>query len=568
MKLQHLFLIAIITLGTAFGQTLVRSAKIAPEFEAVDSNQMVDVLVKYKETPTQFHQSLATRRGGRMVRSLDIIKTHHYRIPAGQLAELAADPLVESIHPDREVKATGTTAQPDYGWVSLLNLPSPTSGSGPYDGSGVTVAVIDSGIDDSHDFSGGDRIVYSQSFVSGDSSTNDAYGHGTHIAGIIGGNGSNSTGSYIVRGLAPGANIVNLRVLDGNGMSTDSAVIAAIQRAIALKNAGTYNIRIINLSLGRPVTVSYKNDPLCQAVEAAWNNGIVVIVAAGNMGRYPATSGYGTIMSPGNDPYVITVGAINTMATLQRADDKMTSYSSKGPTAIDHVVKPDLVAPGNRILSVRASNSSLVNQLLSGLYPTVYFQLSGTSMAAPMVSGAAALLLQQNRNLTPDQVKAKLMLSASKTIPAAVCAAGHSCPTQAYKSTTATDSLLGTTFTTYYDLFTIGAGYLDANAALNNSAVPSGSLSAISPTAVYNSSTGTATIVNGSSVIWGSSATWGSSVIWGTSVLWGNSVTWGSSVIWGTNTASASSVIWGSSVTWGASVPASESLQLSILGEQ
>ena len=165
------------------------------------------------------------------------------------------------------------------------------------------------------------------------------------MAGIVAGNGANSTGSQYTHtflGIAPNANLIDLRVLDQNGNGTDSAVIAAIQQAIALKDQ--YNIRVINLSLGRPVFESYFRDPLCQAVEAAWRAGIVV-VAAGNDGRdnSAGTNGYGTINSPANDPYVITVGAMKSMGTPQRDDDLMASYSAKGPTMIDHIVKPDIL---------------------------------------------------------------------------------------------------------------------------------------------------------------------------------------------------------------------------------
>src|SRR6185312_4293516 len=170
-----------------------------------------------------------------------------------------------------------------------------------YTGSGIGVALIDSGVNNHPDLlSTGllplTRIVYNQSFVPGDSSTADAYGHGTHVAGIVAGNGHNSSGIgaiYTFKGIAPNVSLINLRVLDANGSATDSTVIAAIQQAINLQSQ--YNIRVINLSLGRPVFESYSVDPLCQAVEAAWQAGIVVVVAAGNMGRYPDTNGYGTI---------------------------------------------------------------------------------------------------------------------------------------------------------------------------------------------------------------------------------------------------------------------------------
>ncbi len=266
-------------------------------------------------------------------------------------------------------------------------------------------------------------MVYSESFVPLDTTTADAYGHGTHVAGLIGGNGASSAlGKGYPRqysGMAPGVNLINLRVLDANGNGTDSQVIAALQRAIALK--ATYNIRVINLSLGRRVFESYTLDPLCLAVESAWKAGIVVVTAAGNSGRDNSmhTHGFATIGAPGNDPVVITVGATRTRGTDGRSDDIIASYSSKGPTLLDHVVKPDLVSPGNRMVSLRAANSTLDKsypsyQVKNNSGNSAYYRLSGTSMATPLVSGAVALMLQQDSTLTPDQIKARLMKTAWK----------------------------------------------------------------------------------------------------------------------------------------------------------
>ena len=217
-------------------------------------------------------------------------------------------------------------------------------------------------------------------------------------------------------------------------------MIAAILRAIQLK--ATYNIRVINLSLGRAVVESYTLDPLCQAVEAAWKAGIVVVVAGGNEGRNDTahTHGYGTIAAPGNDPYVITVGAMKGMGTSVRTDDFVASYSGKGPTAVDHIVKPDLVAPGNRVVSILAPNSTLDLMFPADeVFNRAYFTLSGNSMAAPMVSGAAALMLEKQPGLTPDQVKARLMKTASKQFPV---------------SSVAMDPVTGVTYVNYYDVFT------------------------------------------------------------------------------------------------------------------
>src|SRR5689334_10274648 len=298
-----------------------------------------------------------------------------------------------------------------------------------------------------------------------------------------------------------------------------------------------YNIRVMNLSLGRPVYESYKLDPLCQAVEAAWKAGIVVVVAAGNDGRtnYATLNGYGTITAPGNDPYVITVGAMNTKGTPDRSDDVMTSYSSKGPTAVDHIVKPDLVAPGNRVVSLQTGGYLQKNYPTnrppvtyyqtgsSGSTSDRYFILSGTSMATGVVSGGAALLLQKNPTLTPDQVKATLMKTAYKSFP---------------RYTTVTDS--GVTYTLQYDVFTVGAGYLDLQAAVSSTDVPPTTMTSLSPTATYDTTCGCVYFVQNSSTLGGSNVLWGSTVLWGSgafvggqNVLWGSSALWGSDALWG-----------------------------------
>src|SRR6266566_2077499 len=399
----------------------------------------VDVIIQFNQTPTAAHHQKVQDKGGELKTSLDVIKGAHYSVPTGSLEDLEKDPDVAYISPNRPLSGTATSTL-DY-TRETVNAQVALQQWG-LDGTSIGVAVIDSGVTAVGDLywwipsnqTYGSRVVYSQNFVPGTTDTSDQYGHGTHVAGIIAGAGWFSTGSnftHTFKGIAPNANIINLRVLDQNGAGTDSSAIAAIQTAISLKS--TYNIRVINLSFGRQVFESYTLDPLCQAVEAAWNAGIVVVAAAGNQGRKDsaATEGYGTIAAPGNDPYVITVGAMKTANTPTRNDDTIASYSSKGPTAYDFVVKPDIVAPGNQVVSTLAPNASLLstptdvylseyststttnttsggNTKNNKISPS-YMRLSGTSMATPVVSGAAALLIQQNPNLTPDQVKARLM---------------------------------------------------------------------------------------------------------------------------------------------------------------
>lgn len=565
-----LILMLLLATGTAFGQQAnarmqqqgrAFSGPLSPEVGALinrfgtGSNRQVRVIVQYKQAPRSAALARMQSLGGRMSHNLRLVNAMAYSVPVRGLASLVNDPEVAFVSVDHPLKAFD-----DYtdSAVSASNF-----WNAGYDGTGIGVAVIDSGINDSHsdltNSGNSSRVLYHQDFTGTTTYLRtkqvwDLYGHGTHVAGIIGGNGKKSAGRFA--GVAPNVNLVDLRVLDVNGAGTDSMVIAAIQQAIALKN--TYNIKVINLSLGRGVPVGYAQDPLCQAVESAWRAGIVVVAAAGNFGRISVngSNGYGTVAAPGNDPLVLTVGAMKSMGTYSRTDDLIASYSSKGPTTFDHVVKPDVVAPGNMVVSTNAKGSTLEgefpgNDVAGSGSAQDYFMLSGTSMATPAVAGGVALMLQKDPTLMPDQVKARLMKTAYKTFPA---------------SSVATDPTTGQTYTSYYDLFTVGAGYVDLAAALaNTDKAPATVGSALSPTAAYNSWNGTITLSNGSStvasssVVWGTSVVWGSSVVWGTnvsgnSVVWGTSVVWGSSatggfsVVWGTATNSATSVVWGSSL--------------------
>jgi serine protease AprX len=412
------------------GMAFAGPQKISGDLQAktTANAEMVDVIVRFTTVPTAAHHEKILSRGGTIKRELGQFKGAAYSMPASALADLADDPDVVYISPDRPLKGASEgkpNAVNDY-HIGVINAPAAWALG--LNGSGIGVAVIDSGIASLPDITA-KNIVYSQDFT-GLGSAADQYGHGTHVTGILAGNGAMSTGSgysYTFKGIAGGVSIVNLRVLDENGAGSDSEVIAALQEAITLKSQ--YNIRVINLSLGRPVWESYALDPLCQAVEDAWNAGIVVVVAAGNYGRDNAadTNGYGTITAPGNDPVVITVGAMNTEGSKERTNAVIASYSSKGPTIIDSVVKPDLVAPGNLIDSLYFPAATINKQnpgfeIPQSLYvingpvkpSATYYALSGTSMAAPMVSGAAALMLQQVPTLTPDQVKARLMKTAFK----------------------------------------------------------------------------------------------------------------------------------------------------------
>jgi serine protease AprX len=504
------------------------------------------IIVQYRQAPHAKQEARVQSLGAHLNARLGLVKGMALTIPVSALPALAADPEVVSIHFDHPIKGMDSTTN------AVVNV-SPAWNAG-YNGSGIGVAVIDSGINDTHPDLWNtnlthSRVIYHEDFT-GTATTNssgakyDLYGHGTHVAGIVGGNGYLSSGNY--SGVAPAVKLVDLRALDLNGVGSDSTVIAAIQEAIALQN--TYNIQVINLSLGRGIYESYTQDPLCQAVESAWQAGIAVVVAAGNYGRVSVdgSDGYGTITAPGNDPYVITVGALNSNGSSSPSAEVMTSYTSKGPTTYDHVLKPDIMAPGNDIVSLAAPGATLEadypSQLVDGNNGKPdYFTLSGTSMATPVISGAVALLLQQNANLTPDQIKARLMQTTYSSFP---------------DYTVVSVPELNETFTEYYDPFSVGSGMLNMQGAVSdNSLAPSNVGAALSPTAVYNASTGNVSLVDGNSsvpardVVWGSSQAWSFANIWGS--VTGSTVVWGASLPWNDNALSAFTVVWGSSTDTG-----------------
>jgi serine protease AprX len=363
---------------------------------------------------------------------LDAIATAHHlqivrRLATGgvvlansaELADLAGDSALDHLSDDPPVAPTMSVSnqataadQARAGAPGLLGI----GAYPPVTGQGVGVAVVDSGITPHAALA--NRIVANVSFVSGDPSTLDAYGHGTHVAGIIAGLGSaaRSVTPLFDGGIAPGAQLVNVRVLGADGSGQTSDVIAGIEWVIA--NRSKYNIKVINLSIGHPVGEPAATDPLCEVVAQAVQAGLTVVAAAGNSGL--AADGsmvLGSIVSPGNSPWAITVGALNTWGTASRSDDTVATYSSRGPTKYDMTVKPDVAAPGNKIISLEAQNSylSLTYPYLhkAGSGSNAYMQLSGTSMAAPMVSGGVALLLQGTPNLLPAQVKLALQMGAT-----------------------------------------------------------------------------------------------------------------------------------------------------------
>jgi subtilisin family serine protease len=414
-----------------------------------------------------------TAAGGAVTADLWLIDAVAARVPSASLAALTAAPGVVAVVANRGV------ASSDWdGWVTDLPLPSvwdgrpdvqptadPTAwqvvnpvaidigadklhsgalnGGKPVRGDGVTVAVVDSGVYFDADVRAELGAVVSEQFVGqadfvdsqcqvlprsqgraitvgrqrsdhcwlSHADTADGYGHGTAVASIIWNNFTDAN-TGVSLGVAPGADILSVRVLDDSGVGTYETVIKGIQ--FVVQQRGRYNVGVLNLSLSAPADVPYFVDPLNRAVEAAWLQGITVVAAAGNDGPRP-----GSVTVPGNDPYVITVGAVDSNRTPGYwADDRIPQWSASGPTG-DGFVKPDLLAPGANIITFMHKDPSdpARSQRIVQMHPdnaatSSLFRMSGTSMSAAVASGVAALMLDANPRLDPDQVKYRLMTAA------------------------------------------------------------------------------------------------------------------------------------------------------------
>ena len=351
---------------------------------SLQTSSVIVTLVPGAQLPAEFKKF--ARAGGK----LDIISGQVLDLPNSVLRKLAAHPDIFRVHDNRPIQTHNYRTSITVGAATVRDTMGLT-------GAGIGVAVIDSGITTWHDDLvnhsntqypyGNQRVRKFVDFVNGRTQPYDDNGHGSHVAGIIAGNGYDSNDAKA--GIAPDASLVSLKVLDANGQGTIGNIIAALNWVAV--NAKTYNIRVVNLSVGAQIRESYWTDPLTLAAKAVTDRGVTVVAAAGNLGKNAAGHlQYGGITAPGNAPWVLTVGASSTMGTLTRTDDTMASYSSSGPTFIDFGAKPDLVAPGTGTISLAVPGSTFyttkAQYLLKGGRPLgskPYLALSGTSMAAP-----------------------------------------------------------------------------------------------------------------------------------------------------------------------------------------
>jgi subtilisin family serine protease len=441
---------------------------------------------------------------------------------SAQFERVANDPAVSALVADDVVVGTMGVASQSTG-ANLL-----WSGEGGFFdglvGRGVGVAVLDSGVSLHPDVSR--RVTLRLNFVTDTAAgdLDDAFGHGTHVASIIAGSGAGSLSaggtSYV--GMAPGAELVSLRVLGADGTGYVSDVVQAIEWAI--RHGAQYKLRVLNLSLGHLSTTSYRHDPLAQAVERAVRSGLVVVASAGNLGKdEQGNEIVGGIVSPGYTPGALTVAALNTRGTVIRSDDVVASYASRGPVGDPErertwEIKPDLVAPGNAIVAAGAVGSYIwtnyPERRVAGSSNGTYLVLSGSSMAAAVVSGAVAQLLQAAPELTPVQVKAVLQLTAQQLDGVALVEQGAG----------------SLNVPLAVALATVG-NFADAptGVEIGGELVEAGDLAFTSTTSWGRTDALSGGLRVGNTVIWNSQSLQGNTIIWGNrgtgangTIIWGN----------------------------------------------
>lgn len=462
---------------------------------AAGGPDIAEIVVRYDQHPELFDDERVAALGGEVTRSYAHLDMRAIRMPAASLTELAGEDNIDWLSIDDEMSSMSSASR------AAANIPAAGSINAGYSGSSVGIAVLDTGISKHGDL---DDQMLQYSFLNGaypepeiangeivtpnDSARDDKFGHGTHVAGVLSGSGVESEDEF--KGAATGAKVLALQVLDKDGGGSMSDVMAALDWLLTY---GSYfDIRVVNLSLGKGISESNATDPLVIAVENLWDAGMVVVVAAGNEGHY----GSMTVTSPGNSRKVITVGSLTDNGTgSDFTDDHVSSFSSTGPTIGDYVLKPDLLAPGNRVVAAIPLNSKLAVNLPSrhkackGINcVSNYLEMSGTSMATPIVSAAAALMLDKDPSLTPATVKARLMRSAMKI---------DADPTE------------------------VGAGLLDVDAALSDSGVIAGE--ALSPLMIFDDVSG-GVLVEDTAELWGD-ALWSAGYLFNSGFTWSGGAT-------------------------------------------
>ncbi|MEE8422843.1 MAG: S8 family peptidase [Dehalococcoidia bacterium] len=414
-----LFVVAVY--AAAFAALGVRSGSAAPveglaAAQSTAGAELVGVIVRASDG-TDAAVAAIERAGGSVERVYTIIPAVQAVVPAASLDALAGDAAIGHISLDASVELAGRgdddgddvqfdflDPQIEDGTTEAVSVFPGVVGAtdvwaAGITGDGVTIAIIDTGITE-HGSDVDGRVEKRQSFVRGNK---DRSGHGTFVSGVAAGDGEQSDGRYM--GIAPDAELISVKVGSFDGVRIGD-VIAGLEWIV--EHREKHNIRIANLSFTSSVPESYLVSPLDAAVEQLWFHGIVVVVSAGNRGSDEFASDH----PPANDPFVITVGAFTDEGTLDPSDDSLKQWSSRG-LSHDGFAKPTIVAPGSRLIAnVGDSSAALIELYPENRIGESYFRMGGTSAAAPVVSGVAALMLEAHPDLTPDEVKARLVASA------------------------------------------------------------------------------------------------------------------------------------------------------------
>lgn len=366
----------------------------APAVEAL--GRMVPVIVEARDAKTA--ADLTETYFGEVDQALPIVGAVSAKVPENFIDDIAARAIVVA---DRPMKLTSSS----YGEGLVSAYPAEIGAANLWQrdvtGKGVTVAMIDTGVSNVPDLAGS---VVAEANFSRERGYADRYGHGTFQAGLIVGNGASSDGRYV--GVAPDARLFSVKVANAAGETSLSQVLAGIQLVDTARDRFDIRVALLALSSGSPLPPEL--DPLTRALRVLWAHNVVVVVPAGNDGP-----GEETITSPGEDPVLITTGSVDDHATNDVSDDTVSDFSSRGPTRWGDL-KPDFAAPGAHLVSLRAPGSTVDAENPSARVEDAYFKGSGTSMAAAVTAGAAALLLQAHPDYTPDHVKAVLQGTATE----------------------------------------------------------------------------------------------------------------------------------------------------------
>ncbi|HEV3363655.1 MAG TPA: S8 family peptidase, partial [Acidimicrobiia bacterium] len=414
------------SLCAALTGALFGPAGLAP----AQAESSVSVIVQTAPGSTGAVEGAVTRLGGQVDVALPIIDGFGATIGVDKVDDLEATAGVTAVTPNRPVTFSGQYGEGSGGASAVYTdvVRASKAWEQGHSGQGIGVAVIDTGINPVGDLAG--KLVGGIDMTS-EANHLDSYGHGTFIAGLIAGSGAASNGT--IKGVAPNVRLLSVKIAGADGSTDLVRLIAALDFVATTREV--FGTRIVNLSLTvDPIGSSYRNDPISIAVERVWNSGVVVVTAAGNRGNVA-----GAVTAPGSDPFVITAGASDDRTTPSIGDDNLASFSSVGPTS-DGTAKPDLVAPGKSLVSLRAVGSTIDQANPGARIANDYFKGSGTSFSTAITSGTAALVLSRTPALTPNQVKARLTGSArgsGNLIPAAGRGAGQ---LDAYAATASNDT--------------------------------------------------------------------------------------------------------------------------------